>query len=1132
MILENFLSFQRDEINFEDSKFVIIIGPNWSGKTSIFQAIKFALGSNERDERYKKWSDFIRNGQDHAMVEVHILNNEELIKIRRTVVRGQSPFFEIERITSKGFQRVNANDIQDLISNLSINPDNQFAFVSQGKIDVIKSLKPIELCAFLEEGIGLKGLREEILLQKRGIFSLNREFQSILSRRNTLNINLNLLQPKIQRLKEKQKLLERKKRFTDELLYANRQKLEDNISHLREKLKEQQVSISEIKKVTENYRTVLSEKQSKLNEIEENINEFSEELGQLTYKKKSLIEKIQIWEKEKVLAKKELDDLNLNVLNLEKIVKNIESQRNKLVSEVNLIQKEIYSLRGNIDKLIKEQNTLTKKLKQNEDFLKDYHNLTSKKGDYSKKIEDNKKQIKDINSEINEIFQSFKDIEHRLEKNKWFLENPTSDLLLHLDGEIRNYSKDLFELGKELTNLQFKRTNLLESFKNLQVSLRERKVIFPSSINILKEEIERRELTNQVKGPIIEFLQYDDELSYAIESVLGERLLYSFVVNEWDILNLLNKIKNKYNAYCNIYITKSLEIRPLPQFSADNVIGYLVELIRVANNDKDILKVIYSKVRNCLVVKDYHSAIQIYKNYNFRGKCVTLKGEQLISYNYVYETPFQKRLKGLLSASTLKEKLTKLETEIEAINKRIFELRAEYSTIDQNQKDLYERKESFNDLLYNFNQKQRLTSKKNQLYELTHNLENDILELQNKIMEIENQIQILESQRDPEIFKLNDRIEEIPDELHLYNEDLKKWDKKLNSNMQQEQEINEKQATQKKKLMDLKQDYDMKKQKFQNSDKKAFSIYKKLESIEDEIDEIENNISKSKDQKLEIQQEKTEVEKEHIEIKIKLEQELLKKVGIEQELSSNEKDLERINSEISVLVSNKEIKIRPINDIREDILIIDKTLLKYLDVDDSILIEKAQILSSMKEIAKHQKSLEKDIKSAIKTENKLEETYFNKFKGTLNDLELKINQKFESANIKSYCSLNLIGNFEDLGIDIKAATTKEQLKSFKALSGGQISMISICLILSLQEIKPSPLCMFDEAGMFLDDKNSEASYQMIKATLEQNPVQLLMFLPKSSNNLYLLADKLIGVARIGKKEVSTIFKPKILKEKI
>ena len=96
VILENFLSFKRDEVDLEDKKFILVIGPNWSGKTSIFQAIKFALGSNERDERYKKWSDFIRVGQKHTMVELHIQKGHELIKIRRTVIRGQSPHFFIK----------------------------------------------------------------------------------------------------------------------------------------------------------------------------------------------------------------------------------------------------------------------------------------------------------------------------------------------------------------------------------------------------------------------------------------------------------------------------------------------------------------------------------------------------------------------------------------------------------------------------------------------------------------------------------------------------------------------------------------------------------------------------------------------------------------------------------------------------------------------------------------------------------------------------------------------------------------------------------------------------------------------------------------------------------------------------
>ena len=112
MILENFLSFQKDEVDFLDNsqsqfpKLILIIGPNWSGKTSIFQAIKFVLGSNERDERYKKWSDFIRNGQDHTMVHIEIQNHDDVIKLRRYVIRGQSPYFELKKSNESKFKRI------------------------------------------------------------------------------------------------------------------------------------------------------------------------------------------------------------------------------------------------------------------------------------------------------------------------------------------------------------------------------------------------------------------------------------------------------------------------------------------------------------------------------------------------------------------------------------------------------------------------------------------------------------------------------------------------------------------------------------------------------------------------------------------------------------------------------------------------------------------------------------------------------------------------------------------------------------------------------------------------------------------------------------------------------------------
>ncbi|MFX1314763.1 MAG: hypothetical protein ACFE9T_02795, partial [Promethearchaeota archaeon] len=666
--------------------------------------------------------------------------------------------------------------------------------------------------------------------------------------------------------------------------------------------------------------------------------------------------------------------------------------------------------------------------------------------------------------------------------------------------------------------------------KILQVSLRERRVILPSNISILKDEIIKRDL--KVKGPIIDYLKYKDELSYAIESVLGEKLLYSFIANDWDTLNLLKRLKNKYNAFCNIYVPKeNITIHPLPKIYANGIIGYLAELIEIIDDEIDIKKVIYSKVKNCLVVEDYRSGINLYKINKFQGKCVTLKGEQIISYKYVYETPYLKRLKGLLSAGTQKEQSEILTSEINLLSDHISELNIEQSKLDDIQKEIFRKKEAFSDLLFNFNQKQKITTKKNQLYEQIHYLEKINTSIQNEIQEINTKINELKSQSDVNFFTWNDRIKEIPNELILLNEEKKKWDAKLNENLQILKESEDKLNKQNNELNIRKKEFNTKKENFQKADQSAFTIYQQLEKIDDDIEELGKNISKSKELKSQFQNEKSEIDKRNIQITLKLEQENIRLNTHKQELESKRTDLKRINTEIAPLILEEQIEIRPITEIEKDLLNIEKELLKFMDIDDSILVERDQIMASLKELIKNQKVLEDDIKAAISTESKMEKTYYNKFGLLLEDLQSKINQKFESSQIKSYCSLGLTGNFENLGVSIKAATSKDQLKSFSALSGGQMSMISICLILSLHEIRPTTLSMLDEAGMFLDDKNSEVAYQLIKSTLEQNPIQLIMLLPKSSSSLFSLAEKLIGIARIGKNEVSSVFKPKIIKEK-
>ena len=1108
----------------------MIIGPNWSGKTSIFQAIKFALGSNERDERYKKWSDFIRNNQAHAMVELHIQYHTEIIKIRRTVVKGKSPFFELQLDKDKEFKKAHVTEVQKLVSKLDINPDNQFAFVSQGKIDAIKNLKPIELCSFLEEGIGLKGLRDEILQQKKGVLALNSEFQSLISRKNALNINLDLLTPQLKRLTEKKKLLDIKKKYTDELLWANKGELQKEIEELEVSLSEIEKQIDIIRKDVDKYQDIVNEKDRTILDIDNKISSYSEKLGELGYKKQEFINEISAWQKEKINAKSELDKLVEEIAEKKKTLKNIRNQKKNVDEKIDVIKAKIGFLKNEIDGIIKEQSDLTRKIKENEVFLEKYNKLTQQREAILRTIQENENNVEDIKKDINDIFQSLKDIDHKLSKNKWFLENPSENLLKQLDINLKKVTAELLKFETEIERIEYDKSKKIREFKRIQTALRERKIVLSPNINILKEEINKRELSDRVKGPIIEYLKYDDKLSYAIESVFGERLLNSFITSDWDTLNLMERLKKKYNAYCNIYIPKKSNITAFPKIAANGVIGYLVELIEIVNEDFDVQKVIYSIIKNCIVIDDYRSAKEIYRTSGFKGKCVTLQGKQIISYKYVYESPHVKRLKGLLSAGTQKEQSNFLEKEIKSVNNKILELKGELTKLDKNQNEILRKKESFTDLLFNFKQKERLTTKKNAQYNLIYAIEQRNKEIDDNLSELSRKLNDLESQKDPEFFGWNKRMKEIPNELNNYNNELKKWEEKLNENLESLKEINEEINFYNSDLKSYEENYNSKKDVFEKSDKKAFRIYRALENLEEELLNVNNIISELKERKKITLIEKKEIDKSYIQLNLRLEQEIFKQASISRELMIKKDDLKRVISEIGLLIEEEVITLRPIQDINQDILNIDKDLLKYFDIDDSILVEKEQIIKGLKEITKNQRVIEIDIKSAIKTENKLEDTYFDKFRIVLKKLNSRINDKFKSTDIKAYCTLELIGDFEDLGIDIKAAISKDLLKSCKALSGGQVSMISIGLILSLLEIKSSPIVMLDEAGMFLDDRNSEASYMMIKSTLENNSIQMLLFLPKSSNALYLLADKLIGVARVGKKEVSTIFNPKIVKE--
>jgi chromosome segregation protein len=105
----------------------------------------------------------------------------------------------------------------------------------------------------------------------------------------------------------------------------------------------------------------------------------------------------------------------------------------------------------------------------------------------------------------------------------------------------------------------------------------------------------------------------------------------------------------------------------------------------------------------------------------------------------------------------------------------------------------------------------------------------------------------------------------------------------------------------------------------------------------------------------------------------------------------------------------------------------------------------------------------------------------------------KLREAFEALKIKfSEVFLTLFGggraelvmtdenNILETGIDIIAQPPGKRLQNINLLSGGEKTLTALSLLFSSFLIKPTPLCILDEADSALDEMNTEKFANMVR----------------------------------------------------
>lgn len=176
IILNNFRIFRgKHEFDFSNKKVIVVEGPNGHGKSTIFDAINWAIsgkifryvGSSEHQQfNYIINNNAYSQGEDEAWVEIFFKSEEE-VTIKRTVKKNGPPsiFINGQRIGIREGQKeivrllVNENIINDanLIESIDLPSfiESTLVLSQENLEDFVRGNKPTERYTKLEQILGL-----------------------------------------------------------------------------------------------------------------------------------------------------------------------------------------------------------------------------------------------------------------------------------------------------------------------------------------------------------------------------------------------------------------------------------------------------------------------------------------------------------------------------------------------------------------------------------------------------------------------------------------------------------------------------------------------------------------------------------------------------------------------------------------------------------------------------------------------------------------------------------------------------------------------------------------------------------------------------------------------------------------
>ncbi|HDR04419.1 MAG TPA: chromosome segregation protein SMC [Candidatus Marinimicrobia bacterium] len=1143
-----------------------VVGPNGCGKTNVVDALRWVMGEQKGSVlRSDRMTDLIFGGSkykkplNYAEVSLNIHNNRQVLSLayenvvisRRLYRDGTSEYFLNQT-------PVRLKDIHDLFLDTGMS-SNAYSVIELKMVEDILNENRESRKYLFEEAAGINKYKS----QRK---STHRKLDATQEDLTRLEDIIYEVEKKVGALKRQLNKYERYQEYVEELrdleiAFAQRewQKLQDQLIPLEEQLSNSHTSQSETGQQLSIEEAMLARYKADRDALEKKYQNYSQQIEGLNQKIGQNHEQLILWKEKSSaairanehLAQEKQEAANRRIANLQRkqelenelIQNNPEFEKLKL--KQNELQERVAQAENayrqqylHLELLRKEAISAHQKVRDQEQRHMHLGELVQQKSIEKEatesKLLDARLRLENHKSAIGESISDLKSLQEKISASETY-EKTTAEKLNSQVKLISAQRERLSLLKSRLDSLMREKTfyeNIIESMEGFNPGVR-------YTIKNLRHQ--------GIAGTVADLIQVDENYAKAIEMALGNtaRFLVSYTKN--DALDLIEILKERQKGRVTIIPLDIIRDRlrePLRfDYNRAELIGPATDFVKSAPEYKALIDYFLGDL---LIVNDLR-AIPDDILRRSRHRFVTPDGD-------IFE---QKGLiKGGRNAGNeqhilgRKEKLSAIKNDLNTIQNQIVSLQKKSDKLIKDKEKLdIEHQESLRKLN---SQKKLLQEKEKQ----RDTLEYAIRHSQQQCDELSKLISRLQSDLDltaANLEKTASEIEQATENAHTIQKKMIDFQSKHQDCIALKDQLNKELQELKIERISREREKETAQIRYQNTVDTIADLDMRIQRAAEETKENQQLIEKAQKLLENLEHEGSKLKETHTEISQlrsdcnnKLQANKIQLQKAEDSIIQQHKQRENVfqilrNLELKVSdirMNQKQIRESILNKYRFDISLrslsdpelnneeLEETIDKLKrrieligPINMAVKAEYEEDAARLIFLKEQQHDLLEAEKSLLETIETLDTEARKQFTQVFEQIRSNFQKTYALFFPEGSGDLKLIGNSDPLEADVEiyARPKTKELKTMKALSGGEKALTAIALLFSVYLVKPSPYCILDEVDAPLDDRNVDRFISVLRHFTETTQFIIVThnkLTMKSADYLYGVTMQEEGVSKI------------------